>query len=141
MIVIDASLVVAWLLEESAPEASSIFETLPDDIATVPCHWALEISNALRSHLKAGELTADDFLVIMEDLDKLHVRIEQPPHPDEIGPLVQFSVEHGLTAYDAAYVQLALRHQAVLATLDKNMRRAAQKLAIPVLPLDQSGSE
>jgi len=70
----------------------------------------------------------------MDDLDKLHVRIEPPPHPDEIGPLTQFSVEHDLTAYDAAYVQLALRHQAVLVTLDKDMRRAAQKLTIPLLP-------
>ncbi len=135
MIVVDASVILAWLLDENAPEApASIFDTLADEIVAVPCHWPLEIGNALRSQLKTGRLTAQDFLKVMDDLDMLHVRVDPPLHPDEIGPLVKFSVDHSLTAYDAAYVQLALRQHATLVTLDKNMRNAAQALNIPVLP-------
>jgi predicted nucleic acid-binding protein len=135
LIVVDAPVVVAWLLDENVSEApASIFDTLADEIVAVPCHWPLEIGNALRSQLKTGRLTAHDFLKVMEDLDMLHVRVEPPLHPDEIGPLVKFSVDNALTAYDAAYVQLALRQHAILLTLDKNMRSAAQTLNIPVLP-------
>jgi predicted nucleic acid-binding protein len=47
----------------------------------------------------------------------------------------QFAVTHGLTSYDAVYVQLAIQHEATLATLDKAMRRAATRLNIPLLPV------
>ena len=64
----------------------------------------------------------------------LGIRVEPPIHLDEIGPLSQFSVAHNLTAYDAAYVQLALQLQATLATRDKAMRAAAARLGIALLP-------
>ena len=134
MIVLDASLVVAWLLGESTSDAVPIFHALPNEPSTVPCHWPLEIANALRSRVKSGHLSTDDFHIIMGDLDNLHVQIEPPMHPDEIGPLVQFSMDHDLTSYDAAYVQLAFRHQATLVTLDKQMRKVAMGLDLSVLP-------
>lgn len=134
MIVLDASIVVEWLLGEHSSGAKHLVDTLPDVVAIAPCHWPLEISNALRTHLKSGDLSANDFHAVMNDLDKLNVRVEAPIHPDEIGPLVQFSVDHDLTAYDASYVQLAVHHQAVLVTLDNAMRRAAGRLNVAVLP-------
>ncbi|MFN3351355.1 type II toxin-antitoxin system VapC family toxin [Pseudorhodoplanes sp.] len=135
MIVVDASVVVAWLLgEKSGSSADHVFDALPDGEAIAPAHWPLEIGNALYGPAKAGQLSPDDFETIMEDLDWLNIQIEPAIHPDEIGPLVQFAVAHGLTTYDAAYVQLALLNDAVLVTLDRAMKAAAQKLGIAVLP-------
>ncbi len=70
----------------------------------------------------------------MERLDAVTIHVEPAIDLDEIGPLAQFAVTHNLTAYDAAYVQLASQHQAALATLDRAMRTAAATLNIPLLP-------
>ena len=136
MIVIDASVVVAWLLgEKSGSSADFLFDALPDDEAIAPSHWPFEISNALCVLARAGKLSAGDFQIIMEDIDRFNIQIELPIHPDEIGPLAQFAVTHNLTAYNAAYVQLAFHRQAILVTVDSAMRQAAQKLGVTLLPV------
>ena len=70
----------------------------------------------------------------MDRLDLLSIGVQPPIDLDEIGPLAQFSLTHGLTTYDAAYVQLALQHGSSLATLDRAMRAAASKLNIALIP-------
>jgi predicted nucleic acid-binding protein len=135
LIVLDASLAIEWLFDQSNKAISSnIQDALSTSPVIVPSHWPLEISNTLRPDLRDHKLSIADFHTIMDRLDMLNIRIQHPIDLDEIGPLSQFSVTHGLTAYDAAYVQLALQHQATLATLDIAMRRAATKLNIPLLP-------
>lgn len=135
MIVIDASVMVAWLLgEPSAARDTELDTGLRDEPAIVPSHWPIEISNVLRSYLKASRLSFSDFFTIMARMDLVRVRVEPSIDLDEIGPLAQFATTHDLTAYDAAYVQLALQNGATLATLDRAMREAAQKLNIPLLP-------
>ena len=136
MIVLDASLMVEWLAtREGHILAREVYGSLPDVPIRVPGHWALEICNALRPDIRSKKLSISDLHVIMERFDLLDIRAEPPVDLDDIGPLAQFAVAHDLTAYDAAYVQLALQNNATLATLDKAMRAAAQRLNIPVLPV------
>ena len=126
---------VAWLLGESSVARDTELDTgLRDEPALVPSHWPIEISNVLRTYLRAGRLSVSDFFTIMERMDLVSVQVEPSIELDEIGPLAQFSDTHDLTAYDAAYVQLALRNGASLATLDGAMRTAAGRLNIPLLP-------
>ena len=135
MIVLDASLMAAWLLgEQSFAYATGLESDLRNMPVTVPSHWPVEISNTLRTHLRAGRLSIVDFHSIMERLDVVTIHIQPSIDLDEIGPLAQFAVTHNLTTYDAAYVQLALQHNATLATLDRAMRSAATTLNIPLLP-------
>ena len=135
MIVLDASVMVAWLLgEPSVARGTELDIGLRDEPALVPSHWPIEISNVLRTHLKAGRLSIADFSSIMDRIDLVTIQIDPSIDLDEIGPLAAFAVANGLTAYDAAYVQLAARHQVKLATLDRAMRVAAAKLNIPLLP-------
>ena len=135
MIVLDASLAVDWLFDWRPAFARSDFNmALADVQVVVPSHWPLEICNTLRPVLRDEKISIADFHAIMERLDLLDIRVEPPIELDEIGPLSQFSVTYDLTAYDAAYVQLALHHQATLATLDRAMRTAATRLNIPLLP-------
>ena len=86
------------------------------------------------AELRDGRLTVTDFHEMMETFDRFDIQIQASLELDQIGPLAQFAVTHGMTTYDAAYVQLALHHVATLATLDNAMRRAAAQLNIPVLP-------
>lgn len=135
MIVLDASLALAWLLGEGAsPAAFNIRKALPDVPFTVPSHWPVEIANVLSTEVRKGNLSPSDFLIMMDQLDQLDIRVEPPMDLDEIGPLAQFAVTCKLTAYDAAYVQLALVRRTLLATIDKGMRAAATTLNIPLLP-------
>ncbi len=135
MIVLDASVMVAWLLgEPSVASDTELDSGLRDDSIIVPSHWPIEISNALRTHLKANRLSASDFIQIMTRIDMVTIQVEPSIHLDEIGPLAQFALTHELTTYDAAYVQLAAQHNVKLATLDRAMRTAAAKLNIPLLP-------
>jgi predicted nucleic acid-binding protein len=135
LIVLDASLAVDWLFNWRPSFARSDFNIALSDVAVVvPSHWPLEICNTLRPDLRDEKISNADFHAIIERLDLLDVRVELPLGLDEIGPLSRFAVTHNLTAYDAAYVQLALRHRATLATLDAAMRKAAAALNIPLLP-------
>lgn len=134
MIVLDASLVIAWLLSEEQSPNNDLLSALPDVDVVVPAHWPLEVANMLRTYVKSGRLSANDFLRIIDDLDQLTLHIEPPLSTDEIGPIAHFAIANELTAYDAAYVQLALQQNALLATYDTAMRRAAQRLNIPLLP-------
>ena len=135
MIVLDASLLIAWLMTEELPSANTgIYETIPTNILLVPSHWPIEISNALQSQMRAGQLSVADFQSIMGRFDQLTVDVQPPLDLDEIMPLAHFALTHGLTTYDASYVQLALGCNVPLATLDRAMRAAAAKLNIPLLP-------
>jgi predicted nucleic acid-binding protein len=134
LIVVDASLMTAWLLNEPVPAASGIYSILSDRPVIVPPHWPIEVSNALRTSLRIGRLGPTEFHDILNRLDLLRIEVEPSFHVDEIIPLAQFASNHDLTAYDAAYVQLALGRRFALATLDNAMRRAAIGLGIAVLP-------
>jgi predicted nucleic acid-binding protein len=135
LIVLDASVAVEWLLAEKSQSIStSVHQSILTEPLLVPSHWPLEISNTLRPDLRDRKISIPDFHYIMERLDRLDIHVQLPLTLDEIGPLTDFSVTHRLTAYDAAYVQLALQHNASLATLDGAMRAAAQQLNIPLLP-------
>ena len=70
----------------------------------------------------------------MERIDLVTIRVEPSIELDEIGALALFAVANELTTYDAAYVQLAARHELKLVTLDRAMRISAAKLNIPLLP-------
>ncbi len=100
----------------------------------VPSHWPLEVANALRPDLRNNRLSVAGLHGLIDRLDVFDIRVQSPAEVDEIGPMAQFAVTHGLTTYDAAYVQLALQHRATLATLGHAMRRAAAALNIPLLP-------
>lgn len=134
MIVLDASVVIGWLLNEKRFASDDLFDTLPELPTRAPAHWSVEIANALRSSLKSGRLSAADFIRIIDEIDQFNVTIEAASDPDEIGPIADFASTHDLTAYDATYVQLALQYGAILVTHDLAMRRAAQRLNIPLLP-------
>jgi predicted nucleic acid-binding protein len=135
LIVLDASLMVEWLLRGDRQSAyPTIYTALSEVPVRVPAHWPLEIGNALQPDLRSRSLSIFDFHELMTEFDHIDIRVMPPLDLDEIGPLAQFAVSNNLTTYDAAYVQLALLQQATLATLDRAMRKAAAALNIPLLP-------
>jgi predicted nucleic acid-binding protein len=135
LIVIDASLTVAWLLEEessnSALRLDALFEREP---LVVPPHWWAEVGNAFVVNVRRGRIPRDRMEILVERLATLQVQIEPPRDVGQIIPFANFAGGHGLTFYDAAYLQIALERAIPLGTLDRDMRAAAAQLNIPLLP-------
>jgi predicted nucleic acid-binding protein len=133
--VVDASAALAWCFED---EATSWSDGLLDrlrrgDAIVVPAHWPTEILNGLlvaqrRNRIKAGQ--ANLFWV---ELARLPIEIEPPLTGAQAAALLLVSEKHGLTVYDAAYLELAHRRQLSLGTLDEDLRKAARAEGVSLL--------
>ena len=125
MIVLDASVTLAWLFEDERSEiAQRALTTLERDEARVPAIWPVELQNVLLTAERSGRLTvsAADLLA---GVRALPIQIESPLGLDTT--IYDLAKKHALTAYDASYLELALRHSCKLATLDKALARAARR--------------
>ena len=133
--VLDASVMIAWLINEPhLALGDDIYQLLAERTIHVPAHWPAEIANAMAVNIRKGRIRLADFAAIDQRLCKLDVIVEPAPTLERIKLLVQFATEYRLTAYDAAYVLLAHNSGVTLATIDGEMRKAAQQLSIPLLP-------
>ena len=131
MIALDASVAVSWLLNEGpTPRLDSILAA--HDII-VPSHWTIEVGHGILKALRRKTISQEHLSGIASDLDALSISVQPPIGVASVLPLLKFAREHGLTMYDAAYVQLAQNRTAKLATLDKAMGQTAAKLGIEML--------
>jgi predicted nucleic acid-binding protein len=125
LIVIDASVTLAWLFEDERSElAQRALTTLETDEALVPAIWPVEVQNVLLTAERGGRLTvkAEDLLARIR---ALRIRVEAPVGID--ASIYDLAKKYELTSYDASYLELALRHACKLATLDKALARAARR--------------
>jgi predicted nucleic acid-binding protein len=135
LIVIDASVMVAWLLNEPGKLSAPILtELLAQHEVVVPTHWTSEIGNALVTNRRRNRIPSDDLDRIIEELSRFQISPEPPLTSEEFATTVSFALENGLTFYDAAYVKLAISTESILATLDDSMRRVALQFGIALVP-------
>jgi predicted nucleic acid-binding protein len=129
--IIDCSITMSWCFPDEATKASSkIQDRLADETAIVPAHWFLEVTNVLAMAEKRKRITSeksDEFIRLLKLFD-LEVDDESPGRAFD--QLLAFCRKYGLTSYDAAYLDLAARHQLPLASLDDDLRAAATKIGI-----------
>ena len=130
--VTDASVAGAWVLpDEASPVATILGRRMLAEGVLVPDLFWHEIRNLLVLSLKRGRLSADDFWIQLARLERMPVRVA-PPSPS--ARILERAIKHGLTAYDAAYLDLAVAHSMPLATFDRQLRAAAAREGIQVLP-------
>jgi predicted nucleic acid-binding protein len=135
LIVIDASLFAAWLLNEpDRGPADAVWEAILPQEIFVPVHWPNEVANALRRAVRTKRIQTDEVRPIADRAREFRLNFAAPTSRDEIGELALEALEHGLSAYDMIYVRIARDHQYRLATIDKAMRTAAQRLNVRMLP-------
>jgi len=135
LIVLDASLLIAWLLEEDAAmSAPELAEILEHETIVVPAHWSAEVGNALLINLRRGRLPSNRLEMMLDDCSAFEISAEPPISIEKISALARLAAAQNLTFYDAAYVQLALERAIPLGTLDQDMRSAATRLGIRVFP-------
>lgn len=137
MIVIDCSLIMASILpDESGAAAEKILDDLARglDEAVVPAHFYLECSNVLATALRRKRITAavlgaylDTLLALPLDTDTACLSAAGTRD------IMLFATAHRLTAYDAAYLELAIRSGCPLASLDSSLRKAAETRGVSLL--------
>jgi len=121
--VLDALVTAVWALEdENHPLAVRALDRLRTDEAVAPSLWWFEVRNILIVNERRKRLSEADTRRFLEELAVLPIREDRMAVEDEVLRLARV---HGLTVYDAAYLELALRERLVLATLDQALVRAA----------------
>lgn len=132
-LVLDASTAIGWMVDSPVPKlALRVLHLLQSGtIGVVPDLWYYEVSNALINAERRGRTSAQIVSGHISDLERLAEFLEL--NPTTPSALVAAARQSGLTAYDAAYFELALRRSLPLATLDAKMRAAAQKAGIEIL--------
>ncbi len=126
--VIDASATLPWRFEDEAtPWTESLLDRVQGgEVVRVPAHWPLEVANTLLMARRTGRITAGQISEFIKDLARLPIRIEPPSDPTEWPAILSLAEKHRLTIYDAAYLELVQRTGLPLATLDGDLRKAAQ---------------
>lgn len=133
--VLDSSAVLALLLpDEQSAAADAIADRLVESAAHVPSIWPLEVRNALLAALRARRITPREFEERVSALDELPIEVDHGTGADILSRTVDIARRHGLTTYDASYLELARRHGVPLATLDGRMRKAGTALKLRLLP-------
>lgn len=133
-LVLDASLALAWALPDEASEYSdALLRRIAASGAVVPALWLHEIANGLLVAQKRGRYSAAQRTAFIEELLRLPIEIEAPGARAVLDGQTALAERYGLTAYDAAYLDLAMRQGLPLATQDKAMKAAAAKAGVPVL--------
>jgi predicted nucleic acid-binding protein len=129
--VIDASVAVSWAFpDEVHPTAASAFQRIGTDNAIVPTLWWFEIRNALIMNERRRRISAPDTAAFLRTLSRLRIVVDRAPKDAE---LLSLSRHHRLAVYDASYLELALRNNFPLATLNTRLARAAQAENLPLL--------
>ncbi len=122
--VLDNSVVCGWFLENQAtPYSDAVIERLQDDRAVVPALWELEFTSVLRTACIRQRLTAEAAQNVVLQIRSLPIEIDR--HGVPTGEYLALALRYGLSSYDAAYLELALRLQLPIASLDGPLRAAA----------------
>jgi predicted nucleic acid-binding protein len=133
-LVSDASVTVAWRFEdEKTPATEAVFDRVVATGAVVPMIWPLEVANALRVAERTGRVSRGYVDASLRDLQRLEIEIDPETSAQAWTATLALARAHNLTLYDAAYLELALRRDLPLATLDAKLRAAAQTLRRPLL--------
>ena len=133
-LVVDASIALAWALpDESSAYADAVLAVVERDGLRVPTLWAREVANGLAvAHLRK-RITSAEENAFLTALSQLRIDVEEASSAlTVVRDGTAAAMRYGLTAYDAAYVDLASRERLTLATLDKDMRKAAEQSGVAI---------
>jgi predicted nucleic acid-binding protein len=133
--VLDASTVLTWCFpDEKAQKAQEISERIAaGDTVVVPAFWMHEVLNALLVGERRNRLTPELIQAFTADLNRLPVDVDVASRETVFLTTQALCRKHGLTSYDAAYLEIAIRNVCPLATADDDLRRAAVDEGIEVI--------
>ena len=132
-VVVDASVALAWgFPDEGNAYADGVLDGLEGQALVVPELWVLEIVNALLVGERRKRIRQAQVRRFLTLLDGLNVVENHQAVGNALHGLLPLGREHGLSAYNAAYLDLAIREGLPLATLDESLRKAAKTAGVAI---------
>ena len=131
--VLDNSVVTGWYIPDQATAYTQTVATLLEtDRAIVPALWQLEFANVLKTACTRGKLTVEVAREIVVTVLTLPIEVDTGVAP---GPrqLLELAMRYNLSSYDAAYLELAMRHGLPIASQDAKLRDAALQAGVALL--------
>lgn len=129
--VLDNSVAMHWLLaslkKSDQAYAEAVLQSLVATEALVPHLWHLEATNVLIGAEKRGDLKTGEVERFITQLEALPIQIDPLTSHQAFSRTLSLSRAYNLSSYDAAYLELAIREGLPLATLDRGVRKAAQR--------------
>ena len=131
--VVDNSVVMAWCFaDEENDYADFVLGSLEDNVAIVPAIWPLEIGNVLVVAERRQRLSEADSVRFLSLVKNLPISVEQETPNRMMKEILAIARYHQLSTYDASYLDLAMRMGLPIATLDKALKNAANKVKVPI---------
>ena len=133
-IVLDSSTTIAFLIDdERTAGVTAVMRQVGSDGGVVPSLWRLEVANVLQSAVRRKRITATLRDGYIDHLRTLPIEIDDQTDDRAWSSTLRLAEQHGLTAYDAAYLELASRRRLPLASLDQRLRDAAGAAGVAIL--------
>jgi predicted nucleic acid-binding protein len=124
---------MSWCFEDESQQiADHVLDLLIENQALVPAIWLLEVANVLLVGERKGRITLAQAFHFLAMLETLPILVDSPFSLKISGDIYSLARTHRLTAYDAAYLELAMREGVVLATLDESLSAAAVQAGVNV---------
>jgi len=135
--VLDNSVTMRWFFGDGKPSelayAAKVLDQLKTDDAIVPVTWALEVANVIARAEAKKLVTEARSGAFLEMLEGVGIEVDSATSLHALSDTLQLSRRYTLSAYDASYLELALRRGLALATLDMDLLKAAKKAGVKKL--------
>jgi len=140
-LVLDSSLALTFVLEDEAtPESDAILDSLGSGaLAHVPALWRWEVANGLLMAERRKRITSAENHRHLAHLKALPIELDASAFEEAWSGTQALARKHKLTIYDAAYLEVAIRHGVALGSLDTGLRAAAKAEGVPLLPARLDG--
>jgi predicted nucleic acid-binding protein len=133
-LVLDASISMKWCFEEEKTKyTEEVLDRVYESRAHVPPIWPIEISNAILLGERRNRINLTHTLRFLQLLRTLPIVVDREDMNLALGSVLVLGRAHNLTAYDASYLELAIRLGLPLATQDVQLREAAQRAGVPLI--------
>lgn len=129
--ILDCSISISWcFVDEQNAYANNILAIMPDCQAYVPEIWSLEVANTLLVAQRRNRITQEQAELAIALLQSLSIYIDRLTHYNALSSILSLGRQENLSAYDAAYLELALRLNLPIATLDHRLTEAAIRCGV-----------
>jgi predicted nucleic acid-binding protein len=132
--VLDNSVTMRWFFGDGKPQelayAGKVLDAMKVANAIVPATWGLEVANVIARAEAKALVTEARSGAFLEMLDGVSIEVDAATFAHTLGDTLQLARRYKLSAYDASYLELAIRRGIPLATLDEDLQKAAKKAGV-----------
>jgi predicted nucleic acid-binding protein len=132
--VLDNSVTMRWFFGDGKPSelayAGKVLDAMRDAKALVPMTWGLEVANVIVKAEEKSLVTEARSGAFLEMLEGVDIEVDEATFALALSDILQLARRYKLSAYDASYLELALRLGIPLATLDEGLQKVAKKAGV-----------